>query len=61
MRNWEEDELDERKEEIVNMDDEKLKLIWKRMFNMSLHTKGEKVSRRDFLERICLESELKDF
>jgi len=46
------------------MNDEKLKLIWKRMFNMSLNTKeypNEKISRIDFLQRIFLESELKEF
>lgn len=43
------------------MDDEKLRLIWKRMYSMSMNTQNEKISRRDFLERIYMEAEVKDF
>jgi len=46
---------------LLNMDDEKLRLIWKRMFNGALSTNGDKISRRDFLERIFQEAEVKDF
>lgn len=55
------EELDLNRDEMVNMDDEKLQLIWRRMFSMSFNTRGDKVSRRDFLERICMEPELKEF
>jgi len=46
---------------LLNMDDDKLKLIWRRMYNGALSTNGDKIQRRDFLERIFQESELKDF
>lgn len=53
--------IDIKNEEMLNMDDDKLKLVWKRMQNMALNTKSDKISRRDFLERIFLEPELKEF
>lgn len=46
---------------LVRMDQERLRLIYKKMHTMSVKTVGEKISREDFLDRIFLEDELKDF
>jgi hypothetical protein len=43
------------------MDQERLRLIYKKMHTMSVKTVGDKISREDFLDRIFLEDELKDF
>jgi len=34
------------------MDEEKLKLIYNRMYSLAMNIEGDKISRRDFLERI---------
>lgn len=46
---------------LVRMDQERLRLIYKKMHTMSVKTVGDKISREDFLDRIFLEDELKDF
>lgn len=46
---------------LLRMDQERLRLIYKRMYTMSVNTVGDKISRADFLEKIFLEDELKDF
>lgn len=46
---------------LLRMDQDRLRLIYKRMYTMSVNTVGDKISRVDFLEKIFLEDELKDF
>jgi len=46
---------------LQRMDQEKLRLIWQRMQAFSVKRLGEKISREDFLDRIFLEEEVKDF
>mmetsp|Transcript_58838 Transcript_58838/g.49778 ORF Transcript_58838/g.49778 Transcript_58838/m.49778 type:complete len:114 (+) Transcript_58838:216-557(+) len=46
---------------LAYMDQDRLRLIYKRMHTMSVKTVGDKISREDFIDRIFLEEELKDF